>query len=165
MLCADAELGGRDVSDLAELDDGTTLLVHEGLTASGLDAADPVRLTDAVLADLWAQVATLHRARLAHRDLRLANVMVDGAGRPWLVDFGFAEAAASDRALRRDIAEMLASQATTVPPERAVDAAIDEVGAEQVAAALPYLATAGLASATRTALKGMPSTTASIRST
>ena len=156
LLAAKAGVRTPAVVALAELEDGTTLLAHEGLTASGLDTADPARLTDTVLKDLWAQVATLHGARLVHRDLRLANVMVDEAGCSWLVDFGFAEAAASDRALHRDIAELLASQATTVPPERAVDAAIDEVGAEQVVAALPYIATAGLAGATRTALKAMP---------
>jgi hypothetical protein len=57
-----------DIVALSELDDGTTLLVHEGLRASGLDTADADRLSDVVLRDLWTQVALLHRARQASRD-------------------------------------------------------------------------------------------------
>ena len=99
LLAARAGVRTPDVVALSELDDGTTLLAHRGLRASGLDTADADRLSDAVLRDLWTQVALLHRARLAHRDLRLANVMLDEDGRSWVVDFGFAEASASDRAL------------------------------------------------------------------
>ena len=156
LLAARAGVHTPGVVALSELEDGTTLLAHEGLRASGLDTADAARLSDAVLRDLWAQVALLHRARLAHRDLRLANVMLDEDGRPWVVDFGFAEASASDRALRRDVAELLASQSAKVSPERAVAAAVSALGAGEVAGALPYLSPAGLSSATRNALKALP---------
>ena len=98
LLAARAGARTPDVVALCELDDGTTLLAHQGLRASGLDTVDAARLSDAVLCDLWTQVALLHRARLAHRDLRLANVMLDEDGRSWVVDFGFAEASATDRA-------------------------------------------------------------------
>jgi undecaprenyl-diphosphatase len=156
LLAARAGVRTPDVVALSELGDGTTLLAHHGLRASGLDTADAARLTDAVLDDLWAQVALLHRARLAHRDLRLANVMLGEDGRSWVVDFGFAEASASDRALRRDTAELLASQSTKVSPERVVAAAVSALGTEEVAGALPYLSVAGLAGATRSALKALP---------
>ena len=116
LLAARAGVRTPDVVALSELDDGTTLLAHQGLRASGLDTADADRLSDVVLRDLWTQVALLHRARLAHRDLRLANVMLDEDGRSWVVDFGFAEASAPDRALHRDVAELLASQSAKVAP-------------------------------------------------
>jgi len=156
LLAARAGVRTPDVVALSELDDGTTLLAHQGLRASGLDTADAARLSDAVLRDLWAQVALLHRARLAHRDLRLANVMLGEDGRSWVVDFGFAEASASDRALRRDTAELLASQSTKVSPEQVVAAAVSALGTAEVAGALPYLSSAGLAGATRSALKALP---------
>ena len=73
LLAARAGVRTPDVVALSELEDGTTLLAHRGLRASGLDTADAGRLSDAVLRDLWTQVALLHRARLAHRDLRLAT--------------------------------------------------------------------------------------------
>jgi uncharacterized membrane protein YbhN (UPF0104 family) len=82
--------------------------------------------------------------------------MLDEDGRSWVVDFGFAEASASDRALRRDVAELLASQSAKVAPNRAVAAAVAALGAGEVAGALPYLSPAGLASATRTALAALP---------
>src|SRR5262249_53029629 len=89
------------------------------------------------------------------RDLRLANVMIDECDRCWVVDFGFAQASASERALHRDTAELLASQSSKVAPERAVAAAMATIGPDQVAAALPYLTPAGLANATRTAPAGL----------
>jgi tRNA A-37 threonylcarbamoyl transferase component Bud32 len=65
-----------------------TRLIHgESLGQSGQ------ALGDDQLKDAWEQVARLHAARIAHRDLRRANIVIDDDGRPWIVDFGFAEAA------------------------------------------------------------------------
>jgi undecaprenyl-diphosphatase len=145
-----------EVIALATLENGTTLLAHRGLDATGLDTVEPERLTDSVLRTLWAQVAVLHGARIAHRDLRLANVMIDADDQPWVVDFGFAQLSATDRALVRDVAEMLASQSTVVAPQRAVRAAISQVGPQPVQAALPFLTPPSLARATRTSLDAQP---------
>jgi undecaprenyl-diphosphatase len=156
LLAAKAGVRTPDVVAITTLDDGTTLLAHAGLDATGLDIVDPDRLTDKVLDELWEQVAKLHAARIAHRDLRLANVMINGAGAPWLVDFGFAETSASDRAMARDVAELLASQSIAVEPARAVQAAVRALGASAVAEALPYLTMSGLAKATRRGLSALP---------
>src|SRR5262249_40411856 len=156
LLAARAGVQTPDVVALSELEDGTTLLAHQGLRASGLDTADAALLSDAVLGDLWAQVALLHRARLAHRDLRLANVMLGEDGRSWVVDFGFAAASAPDRMRGRDTAELRASQSTKVSSERVAAAAVSALGTDEVAGALLYLSLAGLAGATRSALKALP---------
>jgi hypothetical protein len=81
-----------------------------------------------------------------------------------VVDFGFAEASAPDRALHRDVAELLASQSAKVAPDRAVAAAVSALGADQVAGALPHLSPAGLASATRDALAKLPGRLDELRS-
>jgi undecaprenyl-diphosphatase len=156
LLAAKAGVRTPDVVAITTLGDGTTLLAHRGIDATGLDTIDPSRLTDDVLADLWEQIAKLHEARIAHRDLRLANVMLDVANSPWLVDFGFAQTSATKRALARDIAEMLASQSTTIEPAWAVTAAIATLGPSTVADALPFLTMPGLARATRTSLLAQP---------
>ena len=52
--------------------------------------------------------------RIAHRDLRLANVLLAPDGRPWMIDFGFAEIAATDQMLDTDVAELLSSTALKV---------------------------------------------------
>jgi undecaprenyl-diphosphatase len=135
---------------------GTALLVEERLTARSLDMLAPEELSEALLADMWAQVARLRRARIAHRDLRLANVMVDGESRVWIVDFGFAEAAAGPRRLDQDVAELLASSALAVGPRRAVTAAAGALGAEAVAGALPLLQPLALSAATRQAYRRRP---------
>ena len=58
---------------------------------------------------------SLHRAGMAHRGLRAANVMVEGDVEPWLTDFSFSELAASQRQKDLDIAQLLASLATMAP--------------------------------------------------
>jgi undecaprenyl-diphosphatase len=138
----------------AETGDGTTLLVQERIIGRSLD--DDGDIPDATLADVWHQVARLRSARIAHRDLRLANVVVDEAGRAWLLDFGFAEAAASDRALAGDVAGLLASSALRVGPKRAVGAAIGALGAPAVGEALPQLQPLALSWATRSGLRTRP---------
>ncbi len=59
--------------------DGTALLVIELVDGSSLGALPERRVSDELLRRLWAEVDALHGARIAHRSLRSANVMVDSA--------------------------------------------------------------------------------------
>jgi len=111
------------------------------------------RLGDEVLRGIWRLVADLHRAGIAHRDLRLANLMLDDSGQPWLIDFGFGTVAALPQQLAGDVAELLCSTAVAVGPKRTVDAAVAELRPEQVRAALPRLQPDALSTATRKAMK------------
>jgi undecaprenyl-diphosphatase len=113
-------------------------------------------LGDDQLKDAWEQVARLHAARIAHRDLRRANIVIDDDGRPWIVDFGFAEAAASDRLLAQDTAELLVSLALVVAVERAVASACGVLTAETLRAALPLMQPLALSAATRRDLRARP---------
>jgi len=74
---------------------GAGLLVQQRVHGRDLTGLGGEPLDRPRLADLWRQVARLRAARIAHRDLGLASVMVDEPGRVWLVDFDRAEAAAS----------------------------------------------------------------------
>ena len=132
---------------------GSALLVEERLSARSLNALDPGDISDGVLADMWTQAARLRQARIAHRDLRLANMMVDAEKRVWLIDFGFAEAAAGQRRLDQDVAELLASSALVVGPERAVAAATGVLDRQALVGALPLLQPLALSAATRQALR------------
>ncbi len=135
-----------------QTDTGLALLALECVSGRGLDEVDTAAVTDDVLARVWEEVAKLQHARIAHRDLRLANVMVDDTGQPWLIDFGFAEIGASDRRLAQDVAELIGSSATIVGNDRAIRAAIRGAGRDAVIAALPLLQPLALSSATRHAL-------------
>lgn len=55
-------------------------------------------------------MASLHQAGIAHGDLGRHSVVVDDDGRPWLVDFDHATAAAPERLLQADLAELLVSE-------------------------------------------------------
>ena len=135
---------------------GDTLLAERRVNGRGLDSFPADDIDDRLLASLWEQVARLRLARLAHRDLRRANVLVGDDGRPWLIDFGFAESAASDRRLAQDVAELLASLASLVGPRRAIASAVSGLGADAVRAALPLIQPLALSSATRQDLKARP---------
>ena len=94
----------------------------------------------------------LHRARIAHRSLRAANIVVDCACRPWIVDFSFSELGATQRQIALDVAELLASLATIAGAGRAVASAAAVIGPEGVAAAVPLLQPLALSAGTRRAI-------------
>lgn len=163
LLLAAARAGARVPELLAtgSAGDGASFLAERRVR--GADAASASPLGDEGLRDIWRQVAALRRARIAHRDLRLANVVLDDAGRAWLVDFGFAQAGATDDQLARDVAELLASSATAAGADQAVAAALDGVGLEALQQAAPLLQPLALSTATRRRLAGTPGVLDAVR--
>ncbi|MBA3267005.1 MAG: flippase-like domain-containing protein [Acidimicrobiia bacterium] len=131
----------------------TAVLVQDRVDARGLDAMSADEISAGTIDDIWGQVAKLREARIAHRDLRLGNMMVDAEGRGWMIDWGFAENAASGRRLSQDVAELLASLASVVGVERALAPAVARLGPEAVGEAVPFLQPVALSGATRAALK------------
>jgi glycosyltransferase 2 family protein len=99
-------------------------------------------------------VGTLHRAGIAHRSLRAANVMVSPAGQPRIVDFSFSELAATQRQQDLDVAELLASLAVLAGEDRAAATAVAGLGGHEVARSLPLLQPLALSAATRHAVAG-----------
>jgi uncharacterized protein (TIRG00374 family) len=151
-----AERAGVDVPrvhGVVVAPDGTALLVMDLVPGSSLDLLPAGEITDDLLRRLWTAVARLHDAHLAHRSLRAANVMVEPSGRPWVVDFSFAELGASRRQMDLDVAELLASLALLVGPDRAVASAGAVIGAADLAAAVPLLQPLALSAATRRELR------------
>lgn len=128
------------------------VLGYEAVDGVSADVAD--ELDGDVLVATWAIVHELQTMRIAHRDLRLANIIVDTHDRPWLVDFDFAELAASDQLLGTDVAELLASTAARVGPERAVAAAHQATDLAELERAMPWLQPLALSTATRKAVGG-----------
>jgi undecaprenyl-diphosphatase len=141
------------VLTVGALDDGSGVLVWDAVEgARELDDLDPDDVGDLLLDDVWAQVAALHAAGIAHRDLKAANVLVDGQSRVWLVDLGFAELDASVRRRARDVAEMLATLSPVVGATRAVASAARTLPADELEQAVAFLYPAALTPPTRKAL-------------
>jgi undecaprenyl-diphosphatase len=132
------------------------VLAYEGIDGRSLDRVDPATVDDDLLGGVWDQVGTLRIHRVAHRDLRLANVFLAADGAVWMIDFGFSELAASDVLLATDVAELLAATSLQVGVERAVAAAERALGPDAVATAADRLRPWALSGATRTALKARP---------
>jgi len=141
---------------LATAEPASFVLVYEGIDGRSLDRVEADQVDDELLQAIWAQVRLLRDRRLAHRDLRLANVFVAADGAVWMIDFGFSELAASDTLLANDVAELLAATSLHVGVDRAVAAAEAVVGPDVTASALPRLHPWALSGATRTALKERP---------
>ena len=138
---------------IADIAPSSMLMAYDLVDGRSLDSVPVEDLTDDVLRGVWTQVAILREHRTAHRDLRLANVFLGSDGEPWLIDFGFAELAATDGQLRSDIAELVTSTASSVGAERAVANAIAVLGSDPVAEASSRIQPLALSGATRDSLK------------
>ena len=140
------------VDQVIKAGDGTALLAMDRVDGSSLGQLPAQRISDDLLQRLWAEVDRLHRAGIAHRSLRMANVIAGDDGRPWLTDFSFSELAATQRQKDLDLAELLASLAVVVGADRATSSAAAVIGARQLAAAVPFLQPLALSAATRHAI-------------
>ncbi|MDG9675870.1 lysylphosphatidylglycerol synthase domain-containing protein [Micromonospora sp. DH14] len=140
---------------------GDAVLVQEFIDAAALHAlVGPIPLV--AVRDAWEQVARLHRAGIAHRDLRAANVLV-GGDRAYLVDLGFGTDDASDEQQARDVVELMVALSSRVAPASVVAEAIDRLGVAVVADSVPFLQPAVLSHAGRGAVRGHPGLLARLR--
>ena len=119
LLAARAGVRTPEVLLVRSFDNGAGMLVQRRVAGANLQETEASLVDDALLTELWRQVALLHRAGIAHGHLVPANCMVDPDGQPWLVDFDQARAASQGPLLERDRAELLAALGALVGPERA----------------------------------------------
>ena len=140
----------------AQADPNGFVLAYEQIAGKSFDRVPLEQMTDDALGGIWDQLALMRRHRVAHRDLRLANVFLGDDGQSWIIDFGFSELAASDLLLRTDVAELLASSTTVIGPERAIAVAASVVGPDALVDAASRLQLGTLSGATRTAMKASP---------
>jgi glycosyltransferase 2 family protein len=133
---------------LTALPDGSMALAVEYVDGMPLDALEPEAIDDALLDAVWRHVQGLHAARLAHRSLRAANILVSGAN-PVIIDLGFGTESAEPRTQAIDRAELLVSLATLVGVERALASGVRTLGPHELATAAPYLQPLALSAATR----------------
>jgi undecaprenyl-diphosphatase len=148
----------------ATADPNGYVLAYEAIDGKSLDRLDDRDITDGVLEACWRLLSQLRHHRIAHRDLRLANIFLDDDGEVWLIDFGFSEVAASDLLLATDVAELVASSSLPVGAERAVAHAAATVDGETLKRALDRLHLWALSGATRTALKARRGSLGELRS-
>jgi glycosyltransferase 2 family protein len=132
------------------------LLVQRMIPGRSLEDAGPADVGDDTLRAAWKEVASLHQAGIAHGDLGRHSVVVDDDGRPWLVDFDHATAAAPERLRQADLVELLVSLAASFGPDRALAGAVEAFGRDPLAAALAATTPAALTQTTREELGDAP---------
>jgi uncharacterized membrane protein YbhN (UPF0104 family)/membrane-associated phospholipid phosphatase len=141
LLAAAAGVRTPPVLLVRSFGNGAGLLVQQRVAGRDLTDLHSERLDQGRLVDLWRQVAGLRAARIAHRDLGLASVMVDEDGQVWLVDFDRAEAAASDQLLDGDLATLLAALNGVADPALVRATAEQALGQDAVGRILPRAST------------------------
>lgn len=122
---------------------GMALIASRMPSGQLLAETDPASVADAMLDDLWKQVAALHAARVAHGRMNANHVVVDGDS-VGITGFEFASGAAATGRRAADVAELLVSTALLVGDDRAVAAARAGLGDQAIVDALPYLQPAAL---------------------
>jgi len=132
---------------------GTVFLITSRVDGLPLDELDTELVTPSVLANLWLQILDLRRVRLAHRNLTLANVLIDSDVSARIIDFDRAEISASDRDLDRDVAELLVGLSAKIGVTETVSSAVESLGSDVVAATLPQLQPLALPPEIRTLAK------------
>ena len=140
LLVANAGLPTRRVVTAGSTLAGDALLVLRGESVP-LGALPPDRIDDSLLAQAWDALDRLGELRIAHQQIgpQSLALLPDGVG---LVDFGDATVAPDAHGLATDRAQLLMTTASLVAGERALGAAVREIGVAGVEALLPYLQSA-----------------------
>lgn len=133
---------------IGELGPGTVLLAREVVPGRALDDLTDDELTDALVDRCWAELARLHRRRIAHGHLRGSTVGVRTGPsedtRIVLTGMDRGTVAAPPLKISLDMAAMLTLLAMRVGEERAVESAVRALGVDGTGALLPFLQPAGL---------------------
>ncbi len=114
---------------------------------------EPDSVDDGVVRSAWAMLGKLHATGVAHGQLDAFRVAVLPDGTAALLDFAGARVAAPDSFVLADRAQLLVTTALVVGNDRAVAVAADALGAEGLAAVLPFLQAPALSRTTRRAIR------------
>jgi glycosyltransferase 2 family protein len=129
------------------------ILVEENPAGTALFDLDPGAVNPALLAGIWALVASLQDAGIAHGKLDGRHILV-ADGSPMVAGFDWAATSARAAQLSADVAQALAATAAVAGPSAAAAAARAGIGDERLAAALPFLQPAALSGWTHDAFGG-----------
>ncbi len=133
--------------------DGVLVLESSGVPLASAEAAD---VTDETLRAMWRAVLTMGDAGIAHGALDADHIVVlpDGAIR--LVDLRAAAVGAPRALIEADRAQLLVTITLIAGPDRAVDLALGQLGADGLSELLAYLQPAALTARTRREVRKGP---------
>lgn len=135
----------------SEINTDSYVLAYEYI--EGISFAEVDELTDADLEQAWRALRTLHEHDISHRSLHAEHIIRSDDDSVWLVGQDTGSVAATDVALRIDVAEMLCTLALLTGAERAVSTGRTVLGVAGLSRALPALQTVALSAPSRKALR------------
>jgi uncharacterized membrane protein YbhN (UPF0104 family) len=136
---------------------GDALLVVRPPAGSALADTDAAAVSDAALADLYRQLLSLRRARIAHGAISGETVLVDATAQTVaLTDFRNGITSASAEQVDRDLAGALAATAVAVGAERAAASAARSLTPEVLGSVLRHLHKPALDPAVGRSLRAQP---------
>ncbi len=105
-------------------------------------------IDDDILVRLWRDVRQMHDANISHGSLNTRAVDVSG-DQAHIIDFGLGSLSPGPDDTAGDIVELLFSLALLVGPDRAARTALEGLGKDGLAEALPYLQVPAVSSTSR----------------
>jgi uncharacterized membrane protein YbhN (UPF0104 family) len=151
LLARNAGVPTREVVTAGATIDDDALLVLRG-EAESIGSLEANRLGDEVLSGAWRSLGLLDELKVAHQQIDAESVVLV-SGDVGFVDFGAATVAPDLHQLQTDRAQLLMTTAALAGEERALRAATDALGPENVVALLPYLQSAAFSPSLRRSLK------------
>ncbi len=135
----------------AEIGPDSCLLAYQLVEGTSFALCDD--LGDIDLEGAWRAVRTLHEHSISHRALSAENMLRASDGSVWLTGSTTGQVAASDVAMRIDIAELLVTLAMLTSVDRAVATGRQVLGAVGLSRSLPVLQRVALSGRTRSRLR------------
>ncbi|TEX51063.1 MAG: hypothetical protein B7C55_07620 [Actinomycetales bacterium mxb001] len=151
-----AQAAGAPVPRLlitSEIGPDSSLLAYEYTVGTRFSDLDADQITEADLEGAWRAMRLMHEHQMAHRSLTAEHLLRDRAGDIWLLGESSGSVAASDVAMRIDVAELLCTLAMVVGPDRAVRSGRRVLGVQGLARALPVLQPVAFNPVTRKAMR------------
>lgn len=141
---------GVNVADLVAVGSASSEIALIALERTGTPLNDLTAddVDDAVLVQVWREVATMHSRSISHGSLDTSSVLL-GPDAPALTGFALGSLAADQADVGSDVAELLFSLAVLVGVDRAVDTAVQGLGQDRLLAVLPYLQIPAISPTTR----------------
>ncbi len=93
-----------------------------------------IEISDNVLDQAWNQLHSAHLRSISHRNLGADSVQVDDSMKVWIVDWTQGDVGATDMSRRIDCAQMLVLQSLATDPDRALAAALRQIGMAELLA-------------------------------
>jgi uncharacterized membrane protein YbhN (UPF0104 family)/membrane-associated phospholipid phosphatase len=157
LLARDAGVRVAPVVLVQSIGNGAGLFACRWIDGRDLSALAPEEIDDAVLIQVWQQLARLQAARIAHGDLTTDAFVVANVDRDvWLVDFSAAQASSAQRLLDRDIADTLVALGAVVGASAVVASARRVMGEEVLTRAAEMLEARDVGPDARRTLQAQP---------